>query len=87
MTEEYLSFYNVVVEVRREKGMPMRLYDENSFPSGKAENKIAAQYPELLMERLDIETFETEGGKAASQKVSPLNGKNTFMSAVAKIVI
>lgn len=80
LTDEYFELYGYILETAKELGMTVVFYDDNDFPSGRAGNMMAEQYPDDLLKYLARATATVQGpGEAV---LAAPAGK--LMSVVAK---
>ncbi len=82
MSDEYLELYRYALEVAKELGMKMCLYDENGFPSGTAGGLLNKTYPEATIKRLDKEEADVTGPAKGSVPL-PDGQYRTYLGAVA----
>jgi hypothetical protein len=63
LSEEWLSLFKHAVEVGRELGLKVWIYDENSYPSGFAGGHVPAEMPEALISSLKLVKVEGAPGR------------------------
>lgn len=61
MSPAFLALYKAAADKARELGLKLCLYDEYWFPSGAANGRLAAKYPDALWKRLDMVAADVEG--------------------------
>jgi len=79
LNDLYFEKYGMALEVARELGMKIIIWDENGFPSGHGGCRFASQHPALVTRQLEKRevplprgksfTLATNGGRASSRAV------------------
>ena len=63
LSEEYFDLYGYMLEVSRDNGQQIILYDDIDFPTGSAGGRLLREYPQYCRKYLEKEEFDTKGGK------------------------
>lgn len=79
LSEEYFDRYKDILEISKEAGKEVIMYDDEDFPSGIAGGQMRQLYPESLRKKLDKQEVITTAGKRAVLTVP----QGTLMAAVA----
>ncbi|MDR0380872.1 MAG: discoidin domain-containing protein, partial [Oscillospiraceae bacterium] len=97
MSDAYLELYGYALEVAKELGMKMCLYDEDGFPSGTAggstpsihtkkgngvDGLLAQNFPESTLKRLDKSETDVAGPASVTLAI-PQGAYRTYLGAVA----
>ncbi len=87
LSDEYFNLYGAVIDLAREKGAQMSVYDEYGFPSGSmgaingnGVRRFADSHPGHTIKRLDKFEYETKPSSAFSVQLS---SDGTRMATVA----
>ena len=64
LSEAYFDMYIYMLEVSKEAGTQIILYDDGDFPSGSAGGRLLKEYPQYTRKYLIKDEFTTQGGRA-----------------------
>ncbi len=67
LSKEYFDLYNYMLEVSKELGTQIILYDDGDFPSGSAGGRLLKEYPQYTRKYLIKDEFTTQGGKTVKK--------------------
>jgi hypothetical protein len=79
LTEGYFARYADILDISKELGMSVILYDDVDFPTGTAGGRMKAQFPADIASRLDKSESNVTGPTAWKMTLPP----GIFMGAVA----
>jgi len=79
LNDVFFEKYGMALDVARELGMKIIIWDENCFPSGHAGKRLAMEYPEFVARRLDMREVRLARGEAFA-----VANASVFMGAVVE---
>lgn len=80
-SDEWFKFYRAALEEAKQAGKTVVVYDDIDYPSGVANNRIVAEYPELLAPKLRAIEKNIKGPAAISTVL--FNYEGELLGAVA----